>query len=163
MQHLTVDTPPGRWIVQRAREFMVGHPVVGVTPEDLLQAGIQRAPRMIDVTNGRPVLDAGQVLDVTNIIWATGFVRDYRWIKLPIFDSRRDPIHHRGVVQSELGLYFVGLPYQSSLLFWSWRASVDAKYVASRFSFEPKRLGLRASQRPVKVTDLLYLTYHGEI
>lgn len=141
MQRLTVDTLPGRWIVQRAKEFSGGHPVVGLTPADILRAGIQRVPRVIDVTNGRPVLEGGQVLDVTNIIWATGFVRDYRWIKLPIFDSRGNPIHHRGVVQAELGLYFVGLPYQSSLLSGLVAgASVDAKYVAKQLSFRARAI-----------------------
>jgi len=139
MQRLTVDTLPGRWIVQRAREFMGGHPVVGVTLEDLLQAGIQRAPRVIDVSNGRPILEDGQVLDVTNVIWATGFVRDYRWIKLPIFDSRGYPVHHRGVVAGEPGLYFVGLPYQSSLLSGLVAgAGLDAKYVAEQISFRAR-------------------------
>lgn len=142
-QRLTVDTLPGRWIVQRAKEFSGGHPVVGLTPTDILRAGIQRVPRVIDVTNGRPVLEGGQVLDVTNIIWATGFVRDYRWIKLPIFDSRGDPIYHRGVVQSALGLYFVGLPYQSSLLSGLVAgASVDAKYVAKQISFRARAIDL---------------------
>ena len=143
IQHLTVDTPPGRWLVQRAKEFTGGHPVVGITPEDLLRAGIQRVPRVTDVNNGRPVLENGRVLDVANVIWATGFVRDYRWIKLPIFDTKGEPIHHRGVVLSEPGLYFVGLPFQSTLLSGLVAgAGADAKYVA-------KQINVRA-----KVTDL---------
>lgn len=133
MQHLTVDTPPGRWIVRRATEFIGGHPVVGVTPEDLHQAGIQRVPRVTDISDGRPVLEDGRIIDVANIIWATGFVRDYRWIKLPIFDSKGDPIHHRGVVQDEPGLYFMGLPFQSSLLSGLVAgAGADAKYITKQ-------------------------------
>ncbi len=62
------------------------------------------------------MLEDGRILDVANVVWATGFVRDYRWIRLPIFDANGDPIHHRGAVQGEPGLYFVGLPFQSSLL-----------------------------------------------
>jgi putative flavoprotein involved in K+ transport len=139
MRRLTVDTPPGRWIVRRAKEFTGGHPVVGVTSENLLQAGIQRVPRVTGVSRGQPILEDGRVLDVTNVIWSTGFVRDYRWIKLPIFDAKGTPIHHRGVVQAEPGLYFVGLPYQSSLLSGLVAgASVDAKYIA-------KQIPLRAS------------------
>ena len=141
MRRLTVDTPPGHWIVQRARNFMGGHPVVGVTPEELLRAGIQRVPRVIDVSNGKPVLEDGRVLDATNVIWSTGFVRDYRWIKLPIFDAKGDPIHHRGVVLSEPGLYFVGLPYQSSLLSGLVAgAGADAKYIVK--SITSRRTGL---------------------
>jgi len=139
MQHLTVDTLLGRWIVQRAREFRGGHPVVGITPEDLLQAGIQRVPRVTTISNGRPVVEDGQVLDITNVIWATGFTRDYRWIKLPIFDATGNPIHHRGIVQSEPGLYFTGLPFQSSVLSGLVAgAGVDAKHIAKHISLRAK-------------------------
>jgi putative flavoprotein involved in K+ transport len=67
---------------------------------------------------GRPVLEDGRVLEVATVVWATGFVRDSfsQWVKLPIFDALGEPIHHRGVVLGEPGLYFVGLPFQSSLL-----------------------------------------------
>ena len=142
MQHLTVDTRPGRWIVQRAREFSGGHPVVGITPEDLHRASIQRVPRVKGVSDGQPVLEDGRILDVRNVIWATGFVRDYRWIKLPVFDTKGNPMHHRGVVQNEPGLYFVGLPYQSSLLSGLVAgASGDAKYIAKQIA------------RRIRVTD----------
>ncbi len=133
MQQLTVDTPPGRWLVRRAKEFTGGHPVVGVTPQDLLQAGVQRVPRVVGVSRGRPVLEDGRVLDVANVIWSTGFVRNYRWIKLPVFDAAGDPIHHRGVVQTEPGLYFVGLPFQSSLLSGLVAgAGADAQYIVKQ-------------------------------
>ncbi len=139
MQLLTVDTPPGRWLVQRAREFIGGHPVVGITPEHLLQAGIQRVPRVTGASRGLPVSEDRRVLDVANVIWATGFVRDYRWIKLPIFDAKGDPIHHRGVVQEESGLYFVGLPYQSTLLSGLVAgAGADAKYIVRQIAVRSK-------------------------
>ena len=143
MQRLTVDTPPGRWIVRRAREFTGGHPVVGVTSEDFLQAGVQRVPRVLGVSKGQPMLDDGRVLDVANIIWSTGFVRDYRWIKLPIFDAKGGPIQHRGVVQGEPGLYFTGVPFQSSLLSGLVAgAGVDAKYIAKQITLRAKSIDL---------------------
>ncbi len=135
MQRLTVDTAPGRWLVRRAKESTGGHPVVGVTLEDLLQARIQCVPRVAGVSHGQPVLEDGRVLDVATVIWSTGFVRDYRWIKLPVFDSRGDPSHHRGVVPSEPGLYFVGLPFQSSMLSGLVAgAGDDAKYVVEQIA-----------------------------
>jgi putative flavoprotein involved in K+ transport len=148
MQRLTVDTPPGRWMVQRAREFSGGHPVVGVTPEDLLQAGIQRVPRVTGVSHGQPLLEDERVLNVKNVIWATGFVRDYRWLKLQVFDAKGDPIHHRGVVQGEPGLYFTGLPFQSSLLSGLVAgASADAKYIANHIASRAKGFPFRAEER----------------
>ncbi len=149
-QRLTVDTPLGRWLVRRAKEFTGGHPVVGVTPEDLRRAGIERVPRVTGVTHGRPLLEDGRVLDVATVIWATGFVRDYRWIKLPVFDRNGDPIHRRGVVHTEPGLYFVGLPFQTSLLSGLVAgAADDAKYVAGQIARLVRAAGLAYERRPI--------------
>jgi putative flavoprotein involved in K+ transport len=133
MKLLTVDTWPGRWIVQKARDFKGGHPLIRIHPQDLLKAGVQRVPRVMGVSRGKPMLEDGRVLEVTNVVWATGFVRDYRWIRLPIFDANGDPIHHRGVVQTEPGLSFIGLPFQSSLLSGLVAgAGADARYLVHR-------------------------------
>ncbi len=138
MSRLTVDTMLGRQLVQRAMEFTKGHPVIGVTQKDLLEAGVQRVPRVVGVSNRQPTLDDKRVLDVANIVWSTGFVRDYSWIRLPVFGPNGEPVHHRGVVQTEPGLYFTGLPFQSSLLSGLVSgAHVDAKYIV-------KQIGVRA-------------------
>jgi putative flavoprotein involved in K+ transport len=55
------------------------------------------------------VLDDGRDLEVTNVIWCTGFVPDFTWIDLPVFAEDGGPVHDRGIVGSEPGLYFVGL------------------------------------------------------
>jgi putative flavoprotein involved in K+ transport len=46
------------------------------------------------------------------VIWCTGFRHDLSWIDLPISGEDGGPRHQRGVVTSEPGLYFVGLPFQ---------------------------------------------------
>jgi putative flavoprotein involved in K+ transport len=108
---------------------------IGIALEDLVRAGIERVPPVTEVNNGKPVLEDGCVMDVANVIWSTGFTRDYRWIKLPIFDAKGDLIHHRGVVLGEPGLYFVGLPYQSSLLSGLVAgADADAKYIVKQIT-----------------------------
>ena len=56
-----------------------------------------------------PVLDDGRVLEVANVVWCTGFESDFAWIDLPVFDEEGAPLHDRGVVRSEPGLYFLGL------------------------------------------------------
>jgi putative flavoprotein involved in K+ transport len=120
----------------------------GIPSEALLHAGIQRVPRVIDVNNGKPVLENGRVFDVANVIWATGFVRDYRWIKLPVFDAKGHPIHHRGVVLGEPGLYFVGLPFQSSLLSGLVAgAGADAKYIVKQITERARGLTFRVEER----------------
>lgn len=50
---------------------------------------------------------------ITSVIWSTGFARDHRWIRIPVFDGRGYPMHRRGVTSCP-GLYFLGLPWQFS-------------------------------------------------
>jgi putative flavoprotein involved in K+ transport len=107
---LTVDTPIGRRM--RPRLMAHGAPLVRVKPKDLAAAGIQRVPRVVGVRDGQPLLADQRVLEVTNVIWCTGFDPDFSWIDLPIFgDDEHEPTHHRGVVASQPGLYFVGLHF----------------------------------------------------
>ena len=49
--------------------------------------------------------------DITSVIWATGFRRDYSWLEVPVFDGRGYPVHTRGVTGCP-GLYVLGLPWQ---------------------------------------------------
>jgi putative flavoprotein involved in K+ transport len=105
---LTVDTPIGR----RLRPRLMSHaaPLVRVKPKDLAAAGIQRVPRVVGVRHGHPLLADQRVLEVANVIWCTGFGPDFSWIDLPVFgENEHEPMHHRGVVANQLGLYFVGL------------------------------------------------------
>jgi putative flavoprotein involved in K+ transport len=132
---LTANTWPGRSLVRRAQAYMGGHPVVRVQPDDLKANGVQRVPRVAGVEAGRPQLADGRVLDVANILWCTGFVRDTLrgWIRRPIFDVNGLPRHHRGVVETEPGLYFLGLPFQSSVLSGIVAsAGPDAQYVVKQ-------------------------------
>ena len=115
--------------------------MIGLGPEDLAKAGVRRLPRVVGTSGGLPRLDGGHVVEVVKtIVWCTGFVRDYSWIKLPIFDATGNPVHHRGVVGSEPGLYFVGIPFQSSLLSGLVPgAGHDAEHVVSRLVRGPWR------------------------
>ncbi|WP_049998860.1 flavin-containing monooxygenase [Halococcus sediminicola] len=106
---LTTGTPIGRR--KRPKMLSQGIQLVRVKPNDLDAAGVERVPRMTGVRDGRPVV-GDAVLDVENVIWCTGFHPDFSWIDLSIFDGKerpKEPIHVRGVVPDEPGLYFVGL------------------------------------------------------
>jgi putative flavoprotein involved in K+ transport len=105
---LTVNTPIGRMV--RPKLLAHGAPLVRVRPKDLSTAGVERVPRIVGVRDGLPELVDGRVLEVANVIWCTGFRPDFSWIDLPIFgNDNRGPTHYRGIVESEPGLYFVGL------------------------------------------------------
>ena len=96
----------------RPRLLSHGAPLVRVKPKDIVAAGIKRVPRVVGAQGGLPLLEDGRVLEAANIIWCTGYRPDFSWIDLPIFgedDEPIEPIHSRGIVPDEPGLYFVGL------------------------------------------------------
>lgn len=104
---LTTSTPIGR----RARpKMMLGDPLIRVKPKDLKAAGVESVPRTVGVSQGRPELEDGRRLDVSNVVWCTGFDPDFSWIHLPVLGAR-EPNHDRGIVADEPGLYFVGLNF----------------------------------------------------
>ena len=110
---LTVHTRVGR----RMRPKLLSHaaPLVRVTPPDMAAAGIQRVSRVVGTRDGLPLLEDERILPVENVIWCTGFRPDFSWIDLPVFGGQdkepKEPIHVRGIVADEPGLYFVGLAF----------------------------------------------------
>ena len=112
---LTTGTPMGR----KARPGFIskGGPLIRVKPEDLVAAGVQAVPRVAGARDGKPLLADGRVLDVTNVLWCTGFHAGLSWVSLPglRFDAHNEPVHTRGIVPDEPGFYFVGLHFLYSL------------------------------------------------
>jgi putative flavoprotein involved in K+ transport len=106
---LTLDTPLGR----KAHAAMTGRggPLIRTRVTDLAAAGVERLPRLAGVRDGHPLLEDGRVLPVENVVWCTGFRPDFSWIHLPVFGADGKPLHERGVVRGEPGLYFVGLHF----------------------------------------------------
>lgn len=112
---LTIDTPIGRKIGPKLVRGSA--PVERIRQKALLEAGIEMVPRTIGVHEGAPVLDGGRTLDVTNVIWATGYRSELaEWIDLPIFHDDGEPRQRRGIVPSMPGLYFVGRFFQYSFM-----------------------------------------------
>ena len=110
---LTRGTPIGRKVGPKL--IAKGDPLIRIKPKDLAAAGVERAPRVVGVRDGLPLLEDDRLLDVANVIWCTGFRSDFGWIDLPVFGDDGQPVHSRGVVSSEPGLYFVGLVFQYSI------------------------------------------------
>jgi putative flavoprotein involved in K+ transport len=109
---LTVNTPIGRKM--RPHALSGGGPLIRVKPRDLAAAGVQRVPRTAGVKDGLPVLEDGSVMDVANIVWCTGYHPGFSWIDLPVL-GEHEPLHRRGIVESQPGLYFVGLEFLYAL------------------------------------------------
>jgi putative flavoprotein involved in K+ transport len=131
---LTIRTPIGRKMALQIRKG--GAPLLRHRRPELLAAGIELTEaRTVGVTDGKPRLADGRVLDVANVIWCTGFGPDFSWIDLPIFDDEGWPRHQRGVVTGQPGLYFLGLIFQyafTSILVVG--ADRDAAHVVDRLA-----------------------------
>jgi putative flavoprotein involved in K+ transport len=141
---LRADNPIGRKVGPKLSSK--GDPLIRTRSNDLVAAGVERVPRVVGVRDGLPVLDDERVLDVANVVWCTGFRTDFGWIDLPVFDDGQ-PRHYRGVVESEPGLYFLGLVFQ-----YSFSSDVlpgrgrDAKYIAKHIAAR-QRSGAPAWER----------------
>ena len=132
-RHLvTRRTPIGRKEMEVIRPH--GAPMVRIKRDDLRRRGVERVPnRVTGVSDGRPVLDDGRVVDAGTIVWCTGFRQVFDWIDLPIFMDDGYPREYRGVVDSVPGLFFCGLSFQyafSSMVFLG--VGRDAEYVAGK-------------------------------
>ena len=84
-------------------------------PKALAAVGVRRAARVSGVRNGMPLIDGERPLEVANVVWCTGFDPGFSWIDLPVFGKDGAPLHERGIVPGEPGLYFVGLHFLYAL------------------------------------------------
>ena len=92
--------------VQSRGEF-----VIGSKRRRLEQAGVRFQQRLIDAEGSSVRFADASSLDVSAVIWATGFRPDYSWIHLPGVAHDGRVIHQRGVTEVP-GLYFLGLSWQ---------------------------------------------------
>lgn len=87
------------------------------------------------VTNPLLSLDL-KAAGVSAVIWATGYVLDFGWIGMDIFDGKGRPRHEKGVTEVP-GLYFLGLPWLSRRASpFIWGVWHDADHLAGRIAGE---------------------------
>jgi putative flavoprotein involved in K+ transport len=109
---LTIKTPIGR--KARPKWISTGEPLIRTKPKDLAAFGVERVPRVTGVQGGLPQLEDGRSVDIANVVWCTGFHPGFSWIDLPVLGPQ-EPVHRRGIVESEPGLYFIGLKFLYSV------------------------------------------------
>jgi putative flavoprotein involved in K+ transport len=129
-----LDNPIGRKAAPGIRND--GLPLDRVRPSDLAAAGVVRVvARAVGAKDGRPMLDNGQVVEASTVVWATGFRPDHEWIHFPVTGADGWPRQTRGVAIDVPGLYFIGLPFMyrggSALLGGVGR---DATYLVQRMA-----------------------------
>ncbi len=77
---------------------------------------------------------------IGTILWATGFSVDYGWLPAGALDADGKPKHRRGIA-AEPGIYFLGLPWQSSRSSsFIWGVWHDARFVADHIATQRKYL-----------------------
>jgi putative flavoprotein involved in K+ transport len=105
--------------------------------------GVVLRPRATAASGASVSFEDDTTLDVSSVIWATGFSLDHSFVQAPVFDEQRHVIHQRGVTESP-GLYFLGLPWMhtrgSALLGW---VKDDAEYLAERIRAFPATTATR--------------------
>ena len=96
---MSIANPLGRRL--RPKMLHGGRPLIRVKPNELKALGVRRIDKVVGVRNGLPLLSDGRVLDVTNVIWCTGFRGGFSWIDLPVFGADGDPQHAGGVATND--------------------------------------------------------------
>ncbi len=108
---LTERSKPGR----KVRATMLqgqGDPWIRQKEKDIQVAGVKRTSRITGIVDGRPQTENGEVLDVENVIWCTGFEDGFGWVDLPDLDSSGRLASERGAVEGQPGLYVLGQHFQ---------------------------------------------------
>jgi putative flavoprotein involved in K+ transport len=148
---LTLRTPIGRRLQPKIRKMAA--PLIRTKLAHLAAAGVHHTPaRTAGSRDGRPMLDDGQVLDVANVIWCTGFRQDWSMIDPPIVAANGWPRGEGGVVQDLPGLYFVGLLFQRgfySMLIGG--AGRDARFIAGQIAARRRAQTELETEVPVAV------------
>ena len=144
---LTMRTPIGKKMRHEIRT--TGGPLLRYRREDLETRGRRAAAKTASsgVDNGFPVLDDGTRLEPANVIWCTGYGRDFDWLTVPYPREDEWPQQERGVVPEVPGLYFMGLLFQfafTSMLIGG--AEREAKHVATHIA-KSRKAGRPASQK----------------
>jgi putative flavoprotein involved in K+ transport len=128
---LTLGTPIGR----KAAPAVKAHaaPLIRTKSKDLAAAGVRFVPRVAGVENGLPVLADGTRLEVSNVIWCTGFQDDFGWIDPAMLDHGGLPLQRRGVAVDSPGLFFLGQEFMYAAVSATLPGSCrDARYLAGR-------------------------------
>lgn len=86
-------------------------PVIGTDVKEILsRENVVTVGRTKDALDNEVVFENKKVTSIKNIIWATGYRPNFKWIEGLELDSYNYPKNYRGVSNIE-GLYFIGLPW----------------------------------------------------
>jgi putative flavoprotein involved in K+ transport len=121
------------WIGKKLNS--ITQPVIGTDVKEILsRKNVIPTGRTKDALNNEIIFETKKVSTIKNIVWATGYRPNFKWIEGLELDADGYPKNFRGVSNIE-GLYFIGLPWMytrgSATL---GGVSKDASYLANILS-----------------------------
>jgi len=130
---LTLNTPIGRKVAPVFKSH--AEPLIRTKTKHLAAAGVRLVPRVAGVDSGMPILADGTRVEVSNVIWCTGFKDDFGWIDPEMLDGGALPRQWRGVALDSPGLFFLGQRFLYSEVSDTLPGiSRDARYLAGKIS-----------------------------
>jgi putative flavoprotein involved in K+ transport len=121
------------WIGKKINSFP--QPIIGTDVKEILaRKNVISSGRTKDALNNEIIFENNKISTIKNIVWATGYRPNFKWIEGLELDENSYPKNYRGVSNIE-GLYFIGLPWMytrgSATL---GGVSKDASYLANIIS-----------------------------
>ncbi|MGZ4550401.1 MAG: flavin-containing monooxygenase [Blastococcus sp.] len=105
------SVPASSRIAGRLRQR--GDLVIGTRSRAMRKRGVEFRSRLAGVTGRTARFVDGSSAEVDAVVWATGYRSDYSWLHVPgvVVDGQ---VQHDSGVSDVPGLYFLGLPWQTS-------------------------------------------------
>lgn len=97
------------WIGKRISQSK--QPIIGTDVKAILKRNnVETVGYTIDAVDDTIKTTSKNLKNVKNIVWATGYKPNFKWIKNIELTDDGYPKHHRGISTTK-GLYFIGLPW----------------------------------------------------
>jgi putative flavoprotein involved in K+ transport len=90
-----------------------GDLVIGTSSRQLRRRGVDFRPRLTGCTGRTATFTDGSTIGIDAVVWATGYRSDHTWLHVPGVVADGQVRHNAGVTDVP-GLYFLGLPWQTS-------------------------------------------------
>lgn len=89
----------------------ISQPIIGTDVKEILSRNnVIIAGRTKDALNDEIIFEERKISTIKNVIWATGYRPNFKWIEGLELDEANYPKNYRGVSNIE-GLFFIGLPW----------------------------------------------------
>ena len=111
-------------IANSIEQYIVEHNIEAPDDDNIHSEFLPESPSSINLIES----------NITSVIWAKSFKKNFNWVNLPVFDGNGDPVYKRGVTHVE-GIYFIGLNWMHT---WGsgrfFHVGQDAEYLSDKIN-----------------------------